>query len=105
MLLSGPFSAEPEPRALFSTGQVCNMTGASYRRVDYWRRLGIIPGLSPDGPGSGGHVWWNAEQVEFVRRLLLVLPPQHEHILRKAAEAVERGICPTCEQALPEAQP
>lgn len=97
-----PMTLPETPSLTFSTREVCNLTGATERRLHYWRALGLIPGMIPFGPGQGAQLRWSAEQVDFVRRLLLVLPSNHERQIRKAAQAVERGVCPTCEQALPQ---
>jgi hypothetical protein len=44
------------PRAPYTTVQVCQLTGLTYRQLDYWDRTGFIhPSVDP-GTGSGGSV-------------------------------------------------
>lgn len=35
----------------FSSTQVCALTGATYRMLDYWCRTGKVPGQEPTGTG------------------------------------------------------
>jgi DNA-binding transcriptional MerR regulator len=55
----------------YSTPEVCELTGATYRQVDYFARKGLIPGQpAGHGTGSGHRRRWNAAQVERVTLLL-----------------------------------
>lgn len=53
----------------YTTVQVSEMTGATYRMIDYWCRRGLIPGQDRV-IGSGMRRHFTDEQVERVRRLL-----------------------------------
>jgi DNA-binding transcriptional MerR regulator len=53
----------------YSTADVCAMTGATYRQVDYWARRGLIAGQD-SGPGYGRCRIWTREQVSTVVRLV-----------------------------------
>lgn len=55
----------------YTTVEVCKMTGATYRQLDYWARTARVPG-QPDGSsvGSGNRRRWTHEQVERVELLL-----------------------------------
>jgi DNA-binding transcriptional MerR regulator len=53
----------------YTSAEVCAMTGASYRQVDYWARHGFIAGQAT-GPGTGRQRRWTADQVETVARLV-----------------------------------
>jgi DNA-binding transcriptional MerR regulator len=50
-----------------SSLEVCQLLGVSYRQLDYWIRTGLIPGAH--GRGSGTQRSFDAEAVEFVRRV------------------------------------
>ena len=62
---------EVELHPLLSTNDVVAATGATYRQVDYWVRTGLVPGQSPEGPGSGHRRRWHPAQVNRVRLILL----------------------------------
>lgn len=55
----------------YSTVQVCRLTGATYRQLDYWCRTGKIPG-QPVGSaiGSGNRRRWTPEQINEALLLL-----------------------------------
>lgn len=53
----------------YGTIEVCRMTGATYRQLDYWCRTGKIPGLER-GHGSGSRRRWTPEQITEVVLLL-----------------------------------
>ena len=54
---------------LLSTHQVCRLTGATYRQLDYWTRGGSIKPHQPaEGPGSARR--WQRSQLPEVRRLV-----------------------------------
>jgi hypothetical protein len=50
--------------------EVCTRTGASYRQLDYWSRLGLFGGT--DGLGSGSQRDWEDHQVVLVRAFVLI---------------------------------
>lgn len=78
------------------TKDVENLTGATYRQLDYWCRRGMIPGLEA-GPGSGFGRLWSSEAVEAAQLLALTLKtfvpkgkvdvPTLADFVRRAAEA------------------
>lgn len=47
-------------------------TGATYRQLDYWARVGYARPCS-DGEGSGFPWLWPVEEVEVVRRIVILL--------------------------------
>lgn len=51
--------------SLFSTREVCEITGVTYRRLDYWVRMGYV---TPEirGAGSGRARGWSNENVDRV---------------------------------------
>lgn len=54
----------------YTTTEVTEMTGASYRQLDYWCRCGLVPGQPAYGTGSGNRRRWNDKQIDEV--LLLI---------------------------------
>ena len=73
---------------VFSGAQAARLAGVSYRRFDYWRRRGYIPGLERNGPGSGERLRVTWGQVEVARRL------------ERASRLIHDGI-PAVADALP----
>jgi hypothetical protein len=63
--------------------QVADMTGLTYRQIDYWRRKGWVTACNAaDAIGTGKKIYLSLEQVE---------------IIRKVARLVNRGLPPrTC---------
>lgn len=54
----------------YTTTQVVEMTGASYRQIDFWCRRGLIPGMAHEANGSGSRRAFTETNVERVRLLL-----------------------------------
>lgn len=54
-----------------SSPVMCELTGATYRQLDYWARMGVIPPdvLEDDTPGSGNPRRWSAVAVGPIRVL------------------------------------
>lgn len=52
----------------WTTTEVCKMTGATYRQLDYWCRTNRIP--DQPAPGSGGRRRWTRAQIDHVDVLL-----------------------------------
>jgi hypothetical protein len=52
-----------------STPDVAAQTGASFRQLDYWIRTGRIPGMDPDGKGSGVTREWTPAAVAHADRM------------------------------------
>jgi hypothetical protein len=59
----------PPDECTYSSYEVMEMTGASYRQVDHWSRKGWIQGM-PREVGCGYQRVWTPEMVEEVRWLL-----------------------------------
>ena len=55
----------------YSTVEVCRITGATYRQLDWWCRTGRIPG-QPSGAatGSGRRRRWTDDQITRASLLL-----------------------------------
>jgi hypothetical protein len=55
---------------VFTTVEAVHQTGATYRQLDYWCRMGWIPGM-PRKIGSGYERQWTPAQIEEARWLAL----------------------------------
>ena len=52
----------------YSSSEVADLVGLSFREVDYWTREGAIrPAV--DACGSGSRRVWTAEQVQWLQRI------------------------------------
>ena len=60
----------PRTEKTYTTVEVVALTGASYRRIDYWARMGYIPGQY-EATGSGHKRYWTEEQIDRVRLLMM----------------------------------
>jgi DNA-binding transcriptional MerR regulator len=54
----------------FTTREVVEMTGATYRQIDYWCRTGLIPGHT-ESVGSGRRRRFTEQDVKRARLVLL----------------------------------
>ena len=54
----------------YTTTQVTQITGATYRMLDHWARCGYIPGQC-DPVGSGHRRRWTESQLDRVRLLAM----------------------------------
>ena len=54
----------------YSTVEVCAMTGATYRQIDYWTRSGIVAPSIMAASGHGSRRRWSAADVADVARVL-----------------------------------
>lgn len=77
-------------RIIYTTPEVCEMTGATYRQVDHWARKGWIPG-QPAEVGSGMRRRWTPAQVERVG-VLLKASKLSNSTITQAVELLER-VC------------
>jgi DNA-binding transcriptional MerR regulator len=68
----------------WSSAQVCQLVGCSYRQLDYWTRAGLVSPTVP-AEGSGSRRRWSSGDVERVRRLRAVA----DHRRRPLAELVD----------------
>lgn len=62
------FGMSPDPG--YSSSQVCTMTGATYRQLDYWVRTGILRPEYAVANGSGTQRRFAPDQVRLVRLIL-----------------------------------
>ncbi len=58
----------PDPG--YSSSQVCVLTGATYRQLDYWVRTGILRPEFVEAHGSGTQRRFAPEQVRLVRLII-----------------------------------
>ena len=79
----------PQPEGSWSTYDVCELTGASYRQVDYWIRT--TPVLDHHArAGSGGRRRWTDEEVQRVD--LMVRCRQSQIDLDTVRELASGGV-------------
>lgn len=64
----------------FSSLEVCQMVGISYRQLDHWLRVGTIT-IDRALPGSGSPRRWTLEEVDRLREIVA--------IYREALDAIE----------------
>jgi hypothetical protein len=55
-----------------STIELCRRSGATYRQLDYWARLGILRPHGNSCPGTGVSRRWDATLAPVARRLAVV---------------------------------
>lgn len=51
----------------YSTPQACRLTGVSFRRADYWARIGVLQPSVMDANGSGTQRHYSALDVRLLR--------------------------------------
>lgn len=61
--------------AAYSTREVCDAAGVSYRQLDYWCRLGLVRPSLADATGSGSRRRWSTHDAAIVRVLGRVAGP------------------------------
>lgn len=58
----------------YRSSQVCEITGVTYRQLDYWVRTGIVaPSICCGGQGSGTQRRWSAADVVRVAAVARLL--------------------------------
>lgn len=57
----------------YSTRQVCDAAGVTYRQLDYWVRRGLIAPSIRNASGSGSRRDWSSHDLAIVRILGVVL--------------------------------
>lgn len=70
--------------------RLCELTGATYRQIDYWARNKIIPTATEEGRGSGSRRQFDKSIVPAVRVLARVsrcLEPQSLRLTYKGLYA------------------
>lgn len=89
----------PQPEGQWSTYDVCELTGASYRQVDFWTRTTPIFGRHVGG-GSGSRRRWTDEEVQRIdlmvrcRRSQLDLATVRELASSDVGDPVLVGMAP-----------
>lgn len=70
----------------YSSFEVCELTGVTYRQLDQWARKGMAPALEP-GDGQGSVRRWSADDVVyvFVVARLLAAGMSHDWIRRNTS--------------------
>ena len=63
-----PTRSEP---LTYSTTEVIEMTGLSFRVLDYWLRTGAVVLVDGNTPGSGGRRRFTEDEVEAIQRLVI----------------------------------
>lgn len=53
----------PATATMFSSADACHLADISYRRLDYWCRIGTIAPEQAHAAGSGSRRRWTAQQV------------------------------------------
>lgn len=48
----------------------CLQTGATYRQLDYWARIGLIFPLGVGNPGSGYRRRWDPSSIPGIKRMV-----------------------------------
>lgn len=56
----------------WSTGQIIDYTGATYRMIDYWVRRGLLKPARAL-PGSGTARLWSASELKVARRMVVLV--------------------------------
>ena len=75
----------------YTTTEVVRLIGCTYRQLDYWCRVGLIPGQAGHGVGSGRRRTWDDEDVERARRVYLASQLTNMG-LSKAVDLLEQHI-------------
>lgn len=57
----------------FRGPQVCRLTGLSYRRLDYWDRIGLVRPSVTSAAGSGSVRLYSADDIVLVKCILDLL--------------------------------
>jgi hypothetical protein len=78
-------SVQTEP--LFSSSDVMKLTGATYKQLDYWTRIGLLRPMWPMG-GSGTRRHFRARDVCVARALVAAPDPKAVNLYRLIADAL-----------------
>jgi hypothetical protein len=72
---------KPPEAGLLTSAELCELTGATYRQIDYWTRVGILKPAQITGrtrgeaqlaEGSGSRRWWRASDAKKVGAMVAV---------------------------------
>ena len=58
-----------KPRRTYTTTEVLEMTGLSFRVLDWWLRKGAVILVDANTPGSGTPRRYSEEEVELIKQL------------------------------------
>lgn len=79
----------------YTTAEVVELSGATYRQVDYWAVNGLIQTLPETSPGSGNPRQWDAAALLVVQTLARLSKHFHQtnifSLYRTAADQVAQG--------------
>lgn len=53
----------------YSTTELADLTGATFRQIDYWAHRGLIRDVT-GAAGAGNHRRWTRTDVERIRRVM-----------------------------------
>lgn len=74
----------------YTSMEVTQMLGVSYRQLDYWVRRGLITGIDVESVGSGHYRRWTRDQLNRIE-MLRTASELHNMPLEVLAEAIETG--------------
>lgn len=57
---------------MLTTKELAKMTGATYRQIDYWCRVGLIKPIGKSNPGSGRRRLFDDDTVRKINLLVAV---------------------------------
>lgn len=78
---------------MLTSTEVCERTGATYRQLDYWTRIGaLVPVVRANG--SGTRRLWSAESVAVVRAMLAVMAMASSDVRARLAQVMADGEPP-----------
>lgn len=69
MAHSAASTVSPPPPVSYSSADVCALTGATYRQLDYWCRVGLVAPSVTAAAGYGSRRRWSSSDVDAVRRV------------------------------------
>ncbi len=81
---------------LINTKELIKRTGASFRQIDYWCRMGVISTVGKGTPGSGYYRQFDEEIVNRVKLVVKVSKafgrPLHTKELKGIYDNCDRGM-------------
>jgi len=64
-------SRRPATERTYSSAEVCDLAGVTYRQLDYWTRIGLVEPSVAVANGSGSRRCWTADDLARVNRVRL----------------------------------
>lgn len=79
---------------IVTSRELCSLTDATYRQIDYWCRQGILEPAGKGTPGTGNRRMFNASLVDKVRLLVKISKAfeRENSPLKRVAEHYEDGV-------------